>query len=68
MLIDVFGGLVNNDKATNSIILDKKHAKYVPRIFDLYITGAHSLQQIADILHSEQVTTGAREKTRTSMP
>ena len=53
-----------NDKATNSIILDKKHAKYVPRMFELYITGAHSLQQIADILHSEGLRTCSGDKVR----
>jgi DNA invertase Pin-like site-specific DNA recombinase len=46
-----------NDKATKTITIDPIRSKYVPRAFDLYITGSHGFQDISDILYAEGLRT-----------
>lgn len=46
-----------NDKATKTIILDKKLAPYVKEMFILYATGSYSFKDISDILHNKGLRT-----------
>jgi len=48
-----------NDKATKTITIDPTTSKYIPRIFELYLTGSYSIKNISDILFKE----GLRTKT-----
>ncbi|MBU2539811.1 recombinase family protein [Patescibacteria group bacterium] len=45
-------GYINN-KADKTIIIDKKSAHYVIRIFELYSKGTYNLKEVADILYQE---------------
>lgn len=47
-------GYLNDGKG--GIIIDRKRSKYIVRAFDLYATGQHSIQYIADTLLSEGFT------------
>ena len=51
-----------NDKATKTIIVDKKKARYVKRVFDLYASGIHTLQEISNILYDEGLRNGVGNK------
>ena len=42
-----------NDKAEKTIIIDPKCAPFIPKMFDLYNIGTHSLKDIADILYAQ---------------
>jgi len=42
-----------NDKATRTLVIDPARAKYIPRAFELYLTGSHGFKEISDILYSE---------------
>ena len=42
-----------NDKATRTLVIDPTRAKYIPRAFELYLTGSHGFNDISDILYSE---------------
>ncbi len=51
-----------NDKAEKTLILDPARAKYIPRAFDLYLTGSYSLRDIASKLFSEGLRTKSGKK------
>ncbi len=51
-----------NDKATKTIIVDIIHAPYVVRMFELYATGGHTLDQITTILYKEGLRTRTGNK------
>jgi site-specific DNA recombinase len=51
-----------NDKVTKSIILDPVRSKYVPRAFDLYLTGSHGFKEISTILYNEGLRTRTGKK------
>ncbi len=42
-----------NDKATRTLIIDPARAKYIPRAFELYLTGSHGFKEISDTLYNE---------------
>ncbi len=42
-----------NDKATRNIVIDPARVKYIPRAFELYLTGSHGFVEISDILYNE---------------
>lgn len=42
-----------NDRTMRNIIIDPLRAKYIPRAFELYLTGSHGFVEISDILYSE---------------
>lgn len=46
-----------NDKATKTIKINKKAAKYVVRIFQLYATGGYTLKEITTTLYQEGLRT-----------
>lgn len=48
-----------NDKGTKTVQINKEHAKYVVKAFELYATGSYGLQDITDILYTD----GFRTKT-----
>src|ERR1035437_9170048 len=39
-----------NDKPTKTIIVDPDRSRYVPRIFELYLTGSHGFRDISQII------------------
>ena len=51
-----------NDKFTKSIIIDPVRSKYVPRAFDLYLTGSHGFKEISNILYNEGLRTRTGKK------
>ena len=51
-----------NDKATKTMVIDKKKAPYIIRAYDLYTSGCYSLKQIADILFDEGLRTASGKK------
>ena len=51
-----------NDKATKTIKVDRKNAKYVVRAVNLYSTGGYTLRQVVDILFEEGLRTGTGNK------
>jgi DNA invertase Pin-like site-specific DNA recombinase len=46
-----------NDKSTKSIVIDPIRSKYVPRAFELCLSGSHSFKEISNILHQEGLRT-----------
>jgi DNA invertase Pin-like site-specific DNA recombinase len=42
-----------NDKANRSILVDTLRAPFIQKMFDLYNTGTHSLQEVANILYEQ---------------
>ncbi len=42
-----------NDKVTRNIVIDPARSKYIPRAFELYLTGSHGFVEISNILYSE---------------
>ena len=46
-----------NNRATKTIVVDKKMAKYVLRTAELYATGTNTIKQIVDILYQEGLRT-----------
>ncbi len=48
-----------NDKGNKTIILNPNIAPYISRIFELYSTGAYTVEQITNVMHAE----GLRTKT-----
>lgn len=42
-----------NDRTLRNIVIDPLRAKYIPRAFDLYLTGSHGFVEISDILYKE---------------
>ena len=51
-----------NDKANKTIVLDPERAKYIPRAFELYLTGSHGFKSISNILHDEGLRTRSGTK------
>lgn len=51
-----------NDKATKTIKVDKKNAKYVVRAVNLYATGGYTIEQICYILFEEGLRTRTGNK------
>lgn len=51
-----------NDKATKTVVVNKKTATFVIRAFELYSTGGYTIQQVADILYSEGLRTVSGNK------
>jgi site-specific DNA recombinase len=51
-----------NDKVDKTIIFDPDRSKFVLRIFNLYATGTHSLEEIVDILYKEGLRTWSGRK------
>jgi len=51
-----------NDKATKSIIIDPIRSKYVPRAFELYLTGSHGFKEISNVLYGEGLRTRTNKK------
>ncbi len=42
-----------NDKANRTLVIDPTRAKYIPRAFELYLTGSHGFKDISIILYNE---------------
>lgn len=42
-----------NDRTMRNIVIDPLRAKYIPRAFELYLTGSHGFVEISDILYNE---------------
>ena len=55
-----------NDKATKTIIIDPIRSKYVPRAFELYLTGSYGFKEISNILHREGLRTRTDKRVLTS--
>lgn len=51
-----------NDKNTKTLVIDKKVAPIVIRIFELYASGQYSMQQVANQLYQEGFRTGKGTK------
>lgn len=51
-----------NDKATKKVVIDPKRGPYVKRVYELYITGSHSLKEIAEVLYKEGLRTASGYK------
>jgi DNA invertase Pin-like site-specific DNA recombinase len=51
-----------NDRATKTIVIDPIRSKYVPRAFELYLTGSHGFQSISDTLYKEGLRTRTDRK------
>jgi site-specific DNA recombinase len=51
-----------NDKLTKSIVLDPIRSKYVPRVYELYLTGSHGFKEISTILYNEGLRTRTGKK------
>src|ERR1035437_6374501 len=51
-----------NDKVNKTIIVDPKLSKYIPRIYELYLTGTHGFEEITKIINAEGMctTTGSQ--------
>ena len=46
-----------NDKVNKCIVVDPKLSKYIPRIFELYLTGTHGFEEITKIINAEGMCT-----------
>lgn len=42
-----------NDRTARNIVIDPARSKYIPRAFELYLTGSHGFVEISDILYNE---------------
>ena len=42
-----------NNKATKTIVIDKRISKYIKRLFELYATGGYTTRQLANKLYEE---------------
>lgn len=51
-----------NDKATKTIMVDKKLSKYIVRVFDLYSSGGHGVNEIVETLYKEGFRTRQGKK------
>ncbi|MEK7095092.1 MAG: recombinase family protein [Patescibacteria group bacterium] len=51
-----------NDKATKSIVIDPIRSKYIPRMFELYLTGSHGTKSISETLYQEGLRTRTDKK------
>lgn len=51
-----------NERVNKTLVVDKKTAKIVRRIFDLYATGQYSMKQVADQLYVEGFRTSSNTK------
>jgi len=51
-----------NDKATKTVTVDPTRSSYVLRAYNLYLSGSHSFQSIADILFIEGLRTKSGKK------
>lgn len=51
-----------NDRATKTVIIDPVRSKYVPRAFELYLTGSYGFVEISNILYSEGLRTNTGQK------
>lgn len=51
-----------NDKASKTMALDPVRSKYVPRIFELYLSGSYGTQDISNILYKEGLRTNSGGK------
>ena len=51
-----------NDKATKIVVPDPVRSKYVPRAFELYLTGSHGTKDISEILFKEGLRTCTGKK------
>ncbi len=51
-----------NDKTEKKIVTDTENAKFVKRIYDLYITGSYGLKEISDIMHKEGLRSSSGKK------
>jgi len=53
-----------NNKLDKTIIVNKKIAKYITRLFELYATGGYTIKQLADKLYEE----GLRNSNKNKIP
>ena len=51
-----------NDKATKTVIVDKKVSKYIQKAFELYSNGGYNLKEISDIIYAEGLRTTSGKK------
>ena len=51
-----------NDKATKTVVPDPNRSKYVPRAFELYLSGSYGFDLIANKLHEEGLRTKSGRK------
>lgn len=51
-----------NNKANNTIVIDKKLSGYVVRAFELYATGNYGFKEISDILYQDGMRTRSGKK------
>jgi site-specific DNA recombinase len=51
-----------NDKADKTLVVDKKQASFVVRVFDLYVKERQTLKQIVDTLYQEGLRTRGGNK------
>jgi hypothetical protein len=51
-----------NNKLDKTIIVDKKIAKYITRLFKLYATGGYTIKQLADKLYEEGLRNSRKNK------
>jgi len=51
-----------NDIATKSVKVDPDRSRYVPQIYEMYVSGSHSFGSIADRLYAEGLRTRTGKK------
>lgn len=51
-----------NNKADNTIVIDKKLSKYIIKAFELCTTGNYSIKEISDILYQDGMRTKSGKK------
>ncbi len=51
-----------NDKATKTVVIDPVRSPYVPKAFELYLTGSYGYKEISNILHEQGLRTRTGKK------